>query len=320
MTGTSLAEINPDRWAMLQRMAQAFCGSDLVPAQLKGSAANCTVALLLAEQMNESPLMVMQNIFFVGGRAGWIAQYMVSRANRSGRFDGPLRWRSEGSGDDLAVTCFADLAGVKKDPGVEITVTMKMAKADGWTRNAKYQSIPEQMLRWRSATWLIRLYAPEVMFGLPTADEIEDMAGMIDVTPPRAPTAETYKPGQSRQAPPAPVIDAYPPASEATAEPAGEPLAPEPPLEPAPASPPPEGSDAAGDREIRPPRLYGQNDYRAWRVAFDRAAKACRDRAELAMLIGENDNPITAYNTAFPKLAPAFAAARTKRMEELPDA
>jgi uncharacterized membrane protein len=56
---------------------------------------------------------------------------------------------------------------------VTATVTMGEAAADGWTRNPKYRSIPEQMLRWRAATRLINLYLPEVLFGLGVREEAE---------------------------------------------------------------------------------------------------------------------------------------------------
>ena len=46
------------------------------------------------------------------------------------------------------------------------------------------------MLKWRSAAFLIRLHCPEVMFGLPIADELEDMGSMRDVSPVRAIAAE----------------------------------------------------------------------------------------------------------------------------------
>lgn len=231
MTGTSLTEISTDRWAMIQRMAQAFCKSDLVPDTMKDSVSNCTVALLMAEQMHENPLTVMQSLFFVYGRPGWIASYMVSRANQSGKFIGPLRWRSEGTGDDLSVTCYARLRDAPaEDNLVEISITMKMAHADGWTQRwdkklgkkvpaEKYQSIPEQMLRWRSATWLIRLYAPEVMHGLHTVDELEDTADMKDVTPPPKLGIDSFKPGRK---PPAAVIDAERPAQAVGQELPGE--------------------------------------------------------------------------------------------------
>lgn len=204
MTGTAITEISPDRWAMLQRMAQAFATSDLVPDQMHGKVANCTVALLLAEQMQENPIMIMQNIYFVHGRPGWITQYMIARANNSGKFRGPLRWRSEGEGDTLAVTCAAKPIDDPDEP-VEITISMKTAVESGWTQyydkeRKQWKPQPrwstpgmaEQMLRWRSASWLIRLYAPEVMFGLPTVDELEDT--MKDVTPPK-PGIDDFKPG-----------------------------------------------------------------------------------------------------------------------------
>jgi hypothetical protein len=342
---SSLMLTEPNRFATAQRMAQAFAQSEMVPETLRGSMANCLVALMLADEMGESPLMVMQNIFFVGGRAGWMTQYMIARANRSGKFRGPLRWRSEGEGDDLAVTCFADLAAVDGDPRVEIKITMKMAHADGWTTRwdkksqrkipaEKYQSMPEQMLRWRSATWLIRLYAPDVMFGLPTGDELEDT--MKDVTPPK-PEIDDFKPSGLRS-PLAAVIE-----HEATDGPVASP-AQDPPQEfdreaeadslslqqslgfskseadaivnEVALSPPPPPVVA----EIPTPRLNGQADYRGWRMKFHLAASACRDRGELATLIGENYRQIEQYNIAFPRLAPGFSVARTKRMEDLPDA
>jgi hypothetical protein len=211
MAGSSLMLLHPERFATAQRMAQAFAASDMVPEQLKGSMQNCLVALMLADEMGESPLMVMQNIFFVGGRAGWQTQYMIARANRCGAFKGPLTWKLEGEGAGLAATCSATLRLDDGSAGerIEITVTMAMAKADGWTRNKKYESIPEQMLRWRSAAWLIRLHCPEVMFGLPTADELEDT--MRDVTPLRP---DDFKPGRNRTAGPELVIEPDPPIDE----------------------------------------------------------------------------------------------------------
>lgn len=166
---------DPALFEHYQRVANLFAKAELVPAHLRGKVADCFIGVCIAREMGVSPVMVLQNIYFVGGRAGWATQFMIARANTSGKFRGPLRWREEGAGDKLAVTCFADLARVEGESRVEVTVDMAMAKAEGWTKNAKYNSIPSQMLRWRSATWLIRLYAPEVMMGIPAQDELEDI-------------------------------------------------------------------------------------------------------------------------------------------------
>jgi hypothetical protein len=157
-----------------QRVAKVFAASELVPAHLrKNGVTDVLLAYAIAKRMGEDPVIVMQNIFFVSGRAGWKTEYMIGRANKSGVFKGRINWRSQGQGDTLAVTAFAKLA----DTGEEITATatMGMAKAEGWTRNPKYGTMPEHMLRWRSATMLIRLFAPEVMLGVSTREELEDI-------------------------------------------------------------------------------------------------------------------------------------------------
>lgn len=175
---------NPELFAHMQRVAKVFCASALIPDHLKkNNGADAFLALQIARERGENPVTVMQNIYFVSGKAGWSASYMVARANKSGTFKGPIRWRKDGAGDGLKVTAYARMA----DDGEEVSaeVTLAMAKAEGWTRNSKYQTMPEHMLRWRSATMLIRLYCPEVLIGMSTADELEDMraAGQLrDVT------------------------------------------------------------------------------------------------------------------------------------------
>ena len=64
---------------------------------------------------------------------------------------------------------------------VKVSVSMETAKKEGWTRNTKYQTMPEQMLRYRSATWLIRLHCPEVLLGMQASDEISDVEPTVNV-------------------------------------------------------------------------------------------------------------------------------------------
>lgn len=170
-----------------QRVAKVFASSSLVPPHLRGNVADCLIAYQIARRLNEEPLTVFQNIYIVSGRPGWKTEYMISRANKAGVFSGRITWDTTGAGDALSVTAKAALA----DTGevVSVTCDMKMARAEQWTKNAKYTSMPEHMLRWRSAAMLIRLYAPEVMLGMPVVEELETMPAspqMRDVTPPRS--------------------------------------------------------------------------------------------------------------------------------------
>lgn len=176
---SAAAHSENERFNLLQRKAALFASSPLIPETLRAGGqqqalANCYIGLTMAEAMGENPLTVLQNIHVVKGKAGFSAQFMIARANASGVFADRIDWRIEGQGDKLSVTAFACLA--KSGQEVSVTCDMNMAKAEGWTSNPKYKSMPEVMLRYRSATFLVRFYAPDVMFGYQTAEEVEDVS------------------------------------------------------------------------------------------------------------------------------------------------
>lgn len=215
--------LDPVRFEAAQRAGKMMAMSALFPQHLRAGApeaavANAVLVMNIADRMREDPLAVAQNIYFVGGRPGWNASYMISRANQSGVFRGPIRWRIAGSGDSLEVTAYARMA----DDGEEVSAStsMKMAKAESWTKNPKYASMPDQMLRYRAATFLIRLYCPEVMLGYQTVEEIEDVraAEAIDVTPPAA-AGRPAEPETPKAAEPAPEAKAPEPPRGAAGRP-----------------------------------------------------------------------------------------------------
>lgn len=176
--------LDPATFDHMQRVGKMLALSSLFPEHLrKGSVevgiANAVLVLNMAMRLKEDPLTVAQSIYFVGNKPGWSASYLIGKANQHGVFRDPIDWEVKGKGEDLSVTAFAVLSATGKR--VAVTCDMKMAKAEGWTSNKKYQSMPEQMLRYRSATFMIRLYCPEVMIGVPSTIELE--LGMRDVTP-----------------------------------------------------------------------------------------------------------------------------------------
>lgn len=159
-------------FAQLQRAGTMLANSGMVPKHLQGNVAGCCMAILYARQLGESELIVSQNMVSINGTAGWKATFLIARANKSGVFKGRIQYRLVGKGKDLVATAYATLADTGEE--VSVDVSMQMAIADGWANNKKYQSIPEQMLRYRAASFLIRLYAPETMLGM-SDDEIEDV-------------------------------------------------------------------------------------------------------------------------------------------------
>lgn len=165
-----------------QRMAKALCSSPLVPKEYQGEAnlGSAVIALELAQRMNASPLMVMQNLDIIHGRPSWRAQMIIAAVNACGRFS-PVRYEMGGTDANPSCRAYAhDKANGERLDGPKIDVAM--AKAEGWygKSGSKWQTIPELMLRYRAAAWWGRQYAPELLMGLPTVEESYDV---IDITP-----------------------------------------------------------------------------------------------------------------------------------------
>jgi hypothetical protein len=193
-------------WELANRIGKAFAASTLVPEAYRGNVANCIVALEMANRMGASPLMVMQNLYIVHGNPGWSAKFLVACFNQCGRFSA-LRY--EWTADRSACRAWA----IEKATGERIDgpqVSVEMARAEGWSTKSgsKWKTMPELMLMYRAAAFLIRTYAPEISMGLQTDDEIIE-AQAREVTPTQsleavrgaiaATTALPPAPGQSPQ-------------------------------------------------------------------------------------------------------------------------
>lgn len=203
------------------RLSQLMANSGLVPKHFANKPEACFVALVQAVELQENPIVLMQNMFIVHGMPGFSTKYMIARANKSGIFKGRINWRIEDNGKrkignreyrDLRVTAYAILADTGEE--VSISVDLDMANGEGWLKNDKYSSMPEVMYRYRSAALLLRLYAPETLLSSYSAEDLETMPypGAIDaevqVTPAPKPATAHDALGLSRR--PALDVDATP--------------------------------------------------------------------------------------------------------------
>lgn len=160
-----------------QRIAKALASSALVPKEYQGQSglANVLVAMEIAGRMALSPLQVMQNLHIIHGRPSWSSQFIIAMINGCGRFS-PLDYELSGEGETLSCFAYAtDLASGKVLRGP--VVTMAMAKREGWATKtgSKWATMPDLMIRYRSAAFWGRLYVPEYLVGMKTQEEVIDI-------------------------------------------------------------------------------------------------------------------------------------------------
>lgn len=165
---------------LAQRVGKLFATSTLVPKQYQGNLPNCVIALNMASRMGADPMMVMQNLYIVHGTPSWSSQFLIATFNKSGRFSA-IRYEFEGTPgqDDYGCTAVAtELTTGEVLRGT--TITIGLAKAEEWyqKKGSKWQTMPQQMLMYRAASWFIRAYAPEIAMGLHTAEELHDTYDM----------------------------------------------------------------------------------------------------------------------------------------------
>ena len=164
-----------DNWLMAGQMAQALSQSTIVPKDYQGNQANAMVAIEIANRLQTSPLMVMQNLYVIQGRPSWSAQFLIASVNGSGKYDMELQYdeKSDKDGKPFSCQCWTMKDGRKVSGPV---IDMEMAKAEGWTTKSmsKWKTMPQIMLRYRAASFFARMNCPEMTLGFYTKDEVID--------------------------------------------------------------------------------------------------------------------------------------------------
>jgi len=187
MKMSEITRISEESIEAMKKHAMIVAKSGLVPKHFEKYPGAVYTATGIAKAMNEDPVFIMQNIYFVGGKPGWNSSFLLARLRRTKTIKGTVRYDiedTEESGLSVQARC------IDADTGDEIVgpaVTMRMAQDDGWTKNEKYQSIPQIMLMNRALAFLVRYYYPDILAGLPTADELQDV---------HAATVTTYVPSE----------------------------------------------------------------------------------------------------------------------------
>jgi hypothetical protein len=170
-----------DAFELQVRKAKVYAQSTLVPPQYQNNAANCMIALNMAQRIKADPLMVMQNMHLVHNRPGWSAQFLIATFNQCGRFTAMRFAETGGPNDKKNWACTAHATEVATGERIDgPPVTWEMVEAEGWSKRqgSKWLTMPSVMFRYRAGAFLVRTHAPELAMGLPTAEELHDV---IDV-------------------------------------------------------------------------------------------------------------------------------------------
>lgn len=173
---------NSEQFQMAKQAAEMLASSSMVPTTYQNNPGSCFIALNTALRLRMDPLMIMQNLYVVQNRPSWSGQFAIALVNICPKFSATwFEYRNEEDFQKGVRMC----AQLKTGQNVYGTwITPEMVKAEGWGK--KWQTMPEQMYKYRAAAFFARTNCPEALLGLSVEGEAEDIAGKSqpDIKPP----------------------------------------------------------------------------------------------------------------------------------------
>lgn len=167
------------RFEQMQRIANAMVSGSYVPQTLRGKGENAdreTLANLFrivnqAVRWKADPFSIVDGAFILQGKLGFEGKVVAAVVNTSGKLKGRLEYVYDGKAGDPVRS--VTVTGTFADTGKEVSITGSVAE---WkTGNEKWKSMPDQMLAYRGAVIWARRHMPEVMLGIYSDDDIENM-------------------------------------------------------------------------------------------------------------------------------------------------
>lgn len=187
--------LNSDVMASLYKVAEMMASSVVtVPKHLQQSPGDCMAIAMQSMQWGMNPYAVAQKTHLVNGNLGYEAQLVNAVVSSSRAIKGRFHYEFQNwQGENGMVRVGAVLAG-ETDVTWGEWLDTKLVK----TKNSPlWRTAPKQQAAYLAVKMWARLYCPEVILGVYTADEFEDAPAskpMRDITPqpePKPTTAES---------------------------------------------------------------------------------------------------------------------------------
>jgi len=161
-------DLSPRNFDEAWRMADILANSDMVPKDFKGKPENCLIAIQWGNEVNLKPMQALQNIAVINGRPALWGDAVIALVRSS-----PLCESIIETEDATSSTCTVKRRG---EPPQSRTFTDDDAKAAGLLgKSGPWSQYKRRMRQMRARAFALRDVFPDVLRGLPVAEELIDM-------------------------------------------------------------------------------------------------------------------------------------------------
>ena len=179
--------LRPQSFDQLMQFANMAAKSQLVPKDYIGKPENVMLAVQMGSEIGLAPMQALQNIAVINGRPAVWGDAMLALCKASPVCDDVVE-RVDGEGANMKAVCVATRSG--KEP-VTVSFSMADAKLAGLSgKQGPWTQYPKRMLQMRARGFALRDAFPDVLKGLISAEEAQDIP---DGQSQPAPRTETFK-------------------------------------------------------------------------------------------------------------------------------
>ena len=160
-------DLSPQTFEQALTFSNYLADSDMVPKDFKGKPGNCLVAIQWGMEIGLKPLQAMQNIAVINGRPSLWGDAVIALVRSS-----PLCEYVIEEDDGRTATCKVKRRG---EPEQSRSFSMDDAKAAGLLgKQGPWTQYPKRMRQMRARAFAVRDVFPDVLKGLPVAEEVMD--------------------------------------------------------------------------------------------------------------------------------------------------
>jgi len=162
-----MASLAPQNFEQALTFANYLAESTMVPKEFQGKPGNCLVAMQWGAEVGLQPLQALQNIAVINGRPSLWGDSLIALVRSS-----PLCEYVIEEDDGKTATCRVKRRG---EPEQTRTFSMDDAKAAGLQgKQGPWTQYPKRMRQMRARAFAMRDIFPDVLRGMPVAEEVMD--------------------------------------------------------------------------------------------------------------------------------------------------
>lgn len=176
MSNEVASPLQPRNFGELMEFARIASRSGMVPSNFTGKPEAIVIACQMGAELGLAPMQSLQNIAVINGRPSVWGDALLALVRSSPICDDVVEV-IEGTGDNRVAICTATRKG--KKPVVGRFSVQDAQQAGLWTKTGPWKQYPERMLQMRARGFALRDAFPDVLRGLITAEEAQDL--VIDV-------------------------------------------------------------------------------------------------------------------------------------------